>query len=92
MQKLFSGRENFRWVEQADGSYWYEFDAKAAAKQALKARNRLAKEKAAEGFTVSKFALGDQLLSFGGIGTQYPHIEVWTKCYGLNWKEAQKYI
>jgi hypothetical protein len=80
-QRIFNPiNYNFRWTE--DG--WYEWDAKAARKDALKARNTLAKQLRAEGKTVSVFTLKDQLVSKGGIGSGRPHIEEFVNSYGLN--------
>lgn len=78
-QQVFSGTDfGFRWTE--DG--WYEYDGEKAA---LWARNALAKSLKVRGFTPRKFSLGNQLRSFGGIGSGRPHIEIWTKSYGVNW-------
>lgn len=50
-------------------------------KEALRKRNVFAKEMKAQGFNIVKSSLGNQLLSFGGIGTNQPHIERWVKVY-----------
>ena len=50
-------------------------------KEALKARNDFAKEMKAQGYNIIKSSLGNQLLSFGGIGSNQPHIEQWAKVY-----------
>lgn len=79
-QKTFDGIEfGFKWVGD-----WYEYDSNAE-KVALKARNDMAKELAAQGHKVSKFSLGTQLRTMGGIGSGKPQIEILTKCYGLNY-------
>jgi hypothetical protein len=80
MQKIFSPLDyGFTWT---DG--WYTFDYKAAHAAALKARNAEAKRLRAAGKQVVTFALPDQLMSRGGIGSGYPHIELHVNCYGLN--------
>jgi len=82
MQELFNPIETgFRWTET-----WYEYDGKEAEKAALKARNDRAKELKAKGYKVSKFSLGKQLISRGGIGSGRPHIELVVPVYGLNYK------
>lgn len=81
-QRIFSGADyGFRWTD--DG--WYEYDGKAAEKLALKARNDLARQLKAQGHKPRKFSLGRQLMSRGGIGSGRPHVEIWTKAYGVNW-------
>ena len=80
MQKTFNPTDyGFRFT--AD---WYEFDAPAAEKAALKARNSEVKHLRAAGYEVRPFALGTQLITLGGIGTSHPQIEVCVKVYGLN--------
>lgn len=71
----------FAWV---DG--WYEWDSKAAHAEARKDRDEAAKQQRACGFKVKKFSLPNQLVSKGGIGTAYPHIEEVVTCYGFNVK------
>ncbi len=83
MQKLYSIHEHFKWVPEPDGTYWYTIDVPAAEKAALQKRNAEAKTLAKQGYRVRKFSLGIQRLSFGGIGTNKPHIELMAKCYAL---------
>jgi len=81
VQKLFDGTDtHFRWTK----SGWYEFDHTAARKAALKARNQHARQLSEQGYVVTKFSLGRQLVSRGGIGSDRPHIELEVSCYGLN--------
>ena len=81
-QVLFSGTDfGFRWTSDD----WYEYDGSSADKKALQARNKMVKELKSKCITARKFSLGDQLVSFGGIGSGKPHIELVTKCYGLNY-------
>ncbi|MBU2266450.1 MAG: hypothetical protein KJ977_05355 [Candidatus Omnitrophica bacterium] len=81
-QKTFSGiNYGFRWTDDD----WYEYDGVQAEKKALKARNAFVKELKADGYRPTTFSLGSQLVSRGGIGSGNPHIEIWTKCYGVNW-------
>lgn len=86
-QKLYSIRDDFRWVADSNDSWWYEIDIKKAESNALRARNREAKRLKDLGHEVTIFSLGRQLLSFGGIGTGMPHIELVGKTYGLNFTE-----
>lgn len=71
----------------ADG--WYKWDRKQASKEALKARNTLAKQLTAEGWVVSKFSLSGQLVTRGGIGSGHPQIEAVVTGYGLNASKNQ---
>lgn len=82
MQRIFSplNTEHFSWTD--DG--WYSFDSVAAHKAARKLRDDMAKELKQSGRTVSKFSLGSQLVSRGGIGSGKPHVEFIVSCYGLN--------
>lgn len=79
MQRTFS--ETIRFTP--DGWYAHEPDG---AKKAMQARNQFAKEQKAKGYKVSKFSLPNQLLTFGGINTNHPEIEIVTTCYGVNWR------
>lgn len=81
MQLSFSPTKyNFKWTE--DG--WYEWDYDAAHKAALKARDARARELKAKGYEeVRKSSQRDCLMSLGGIGTQYPHIELVVTVYRL---------
>ena len=81
-QRIFSGTDyGFRWTNYN----WYVYDGKEAECKALKARNAFWRELKAQGHNPRKFSLGNQLKSFGGIGTDKPDIQVWTKAYGVNW-------
>lgn len=85
MQEIFNAISfGFEWVLQPDGSYWYNFDANEAAKKAKAARDKRAKELADRGMKIKKFSSGRNLMSRGGIGTPYPHIEVLATSYGFN--------
>jgi len=67
---------------------WTETDysfSDNAEKQAMQARNARAKELKSQGYTVSKRSLRNQLLSFGGIGSGRPHIQIICTCYYLNY-------
>lgn len=80
MQEIFDGvKYGFRWIGD-----WYEYDGRPAERRAMSARNSRAKELRKQGFTVTMFSMGSQLRSLGGIGSGRPHIEIWTKAYGLN--------
>ena len=82
-QRMFCGVDedgDFRWTED-----WYTYDGKTADAAARRSRDAFAKELKARGDRPRKFSLGDQLISRGGIGSGRPHIELWTKCYGVNW-------
>jgi hypothetical protein len=81
-QQIFSGTDyGFKWT--ADG--WYTYDGKIAEKTALIERNALAKELKSKGMNPVKFSLPMQLVSRGGIGSGKPHIELYTRSYGVNW-------
>jgi len=54
-------------------------------KIALRERNAFAKKMSEKGYNIIKSSLGNQLLSFGGIGTGEPHIERWTKVYMVSY-------
>ena len=80
-QRTFSGIEiGFRFVGD-----WYEYDGAVAEKKARVARDAFARELKAQGYAPRKFSLGLQLRSMGGIGSGQPHIELYTKSYGVNW-------
>lgn len=64
--------EHFRWVGD-----WYEYDSKAAQKEALRQRNDRAKEEKAKGNSVKKWTSRDQLCRRGGIGSDHPDVEFW---------------
>ncbi len=82
-QMIFSSLDyGFRWVGD-----WYEYDGEDAEKAARKARDAKASEFKKAGRRVKKFSLGKQLMSRGGIGSGRPHIELWTKAYGLNYSK-----
>lgn len=84
-QKTFNGVDTFfQWVQQDDGSWWYTWEPKAARKAALRERNAEARRLEKAGHRVSKFSLGEQLRSRGGIGSGRPHIEFVCTTYGLN--------
>ena len=68
----------FRWTEE-----WYEWDAPAAHKAAVKARDALAKQLKAEGKKFYKGSDPRQLVSVGGIGSGHPHIEQVVTVYTL---------
>lgn len=81
-QRIFSGVDyGFRWTDDD----WYEYDGKVAEQAALRARNAFAKKLKDQGHSPVKFSLGSQLVSRGGIGSGKPHVDVWTKAYGVNW-------
>ena len=81
MQHIFNPL-NFGFTWTADN--WYNFDHEAAHKEALKARNAMARKLRKEGHKVSCFSLPNQLVSRGGIGSGHPHIELVINSYGLN--------
>ena len=85
-QATFSATDyTFRWAKDSDGEWWYEYDPAEGAKIARRERDAYCKQLKAEGYRPRKFSLGAQLRSFGGIGSGYPHIEVHSKCFGVNW-------
>lgn len=69
----------FEWSED-----WYTWNVEEAHKQALKARNKKAKELKAAGKKTRKFTLRDQLITRGGIGSGHPEISLVVNCYGVN--------
>lgn len=69
----------FAWTDT-----WYEWDAKEARKQALKARDAKVRELRAEGKTVIKWTCADQLVRRGGIGSGHPDIEAFVSVYMIN--------
>ena len=69
---------------------WYKM-ADDAEKQAMQRRNTRAKELKAQGLEVSKGSRRNQLLSFGGIGSGKPHIEVICTCYYLNYRQPSRW-
>jgi hypothetical protein len=80
MQKTFNPFSFcFAWTEN-----WYEWDRKAAHKEALKARNEEAKRLQKAGKRVVKFSMPNQLVRKGGINSGKPDIEAVVTCYGLN--------
>jgi len=84
MQEFFSPQ--IEWT--SDG--WYKM-ADDAEKQAMQRRNARAKELKAQGFEVSKGSHSNQLLSFGGIGSGHPHIEILCNCYNLNYNRPGRW-
>ena len=81
-RRMFCGDEfGFRWTP----GNWYEYDGPSAEKKARQARDAFAKELAARGEKPRKGSLGSQLVSKGGIGSGRPHIELYTKCFYVNW-------
>ena len=80
-QRTFNPADyTFEWTE--DG--WYAWDSEEAHKQALKARNDIAKELKAGGKKVKKFSTRNQLITRGGIGSGHPEISMVVNCYGVN--------
>ena len=47
-------------------------------------RDAYVKKAKTEGHKATKFSLGWQLMSYGGIGTGKAHFELWVKSYGAN--------
>ncbi len=47
-------------------------------------RDAYVKKVKAEGHKATKFSLGMQLMSYGGIGTGRSHCQIWVKSYGAN--------
>lgn len=78
----------FKW--QGD---WYTFDARAAEKEALAARNAEVKRLRAEfkrlrmttERPVKPFTLRQQQITKGGIGSGHPEITVIVSVYGINY-------
>lgn len=70
---------NFRWT--IDG--WYEFDRRAAHRAALAARNVEARRLRAAGRVVKTWTVSGNLITKGGIGSGFPHIEEVVSIYGL---------
>jgi hypothetical protein len=69
----------FKWTDD-----WYEWDRKEAIKHAKQQRNEALKHLRSLGVKCTPFSLGDQLVSKGGIGSGHPHIEEWSRAYGIN--------
>ena len=83
MQQIFNGLDkNFSW----DGD-WYTFDAAQARRDALAARNARFKSLKADGHHPYRFALGRQLRTLGGIGTDHPQIDIWVHSYGVGYEK-----
>ena len=87
-QESFSGAKYFEWTND-DKGIWYSIP-EDADKRALKARNARAKELKKQGYKVTKWSLGSQLMTKGGIGTGKPQIDFWVKCYMLDIIEPVK--
>jgi hypothetical protein len=88
-QLTFSGvNKFFSWTTESDGSTWYEWDYDGARKWALKERNRVFKDSVARGHQATKFSLGTQTLTKGGIGSGLPEITIEAKVYGVNFTQA----
>lgn len=83
MQETFNPVDyGFEWVDD-----WYVLHP-GARNQALVARNLRAKQLRGQGYTVRSFALNNQLITRGGIGTKHPQIELLVTVYGLNaWRK-----
>ncbi len=69
----------FNWVDD-----WYEWDSKAAHKQAMQERNAEAAKLVKQGKKVKKWSSPGSLMSKGGIGSGKPHIEIVCTVYGFN--------
>lgn len=89
-QRTFSPADyGFKWTDRyipyaGTVPDWYEFDHIMGKRMALKARNAEVKRLRGEGWTVTTFSLGAQLVSKGGIGSGRPHIELVVNVYGFN--------
>jgi hypothetical protein len=70
----------FRWTD--DG--WYTFDNKNAHHAAMSARNAAAKRARAQGRKVRCSTSSNQLMSKGGIGSGFPHIELIVNVYRMD--------
>ena len=81
IQKTFSPIDyGFAWTD--DG--WYEWDSKAARVAARKARDEEAKRLRKSGWNVKVYAIQNQLISKGGIGSGHPHIEAVVSVYMID--------
>lgn len=56
-------------------SDWYEWDSKAAHKQALQMRNDIVRKMKKDGVKCTAWTLPGQLVKRGGIGSGHPEIE-----------------
>ena len=84
-QKTFNPIDyGFRWTQDGTEFGWYEFDQEAAIKAAKAARDQMAKAAKADGFQVTKFSLGKQRITRGGIGSSYPEVDFILPVYGVN--------
>jgi len=70
----------FEWTDIG----WYKFDRREAHKKAMRERNRMAKVMKDRGHTIRKFSLPKQMITRGGIGSNYPEINVLVTVYGFN--------
>lgn len=65
----------------ASRDYWHVVET---AESARKRRDEYARRMKVDGHKVSKFSLGWQLMSYGGIGSGKAHFTLWVKSYGVN--------
>lgn len=77
IQEKFSAADGFVWSGD-----WYAMSETNA--QALARRNARAVELKRAGYRVRKSTSAGQLLSFGGIGSGRPHIEVVVNVYRID--------
>jgi len=70
----------FRWTPD-----WYEWDYSTAHQQARQARDAKARELRAQGHKVRSWAMANQLVSRGGIGSGKPHIDLVVTVYMIDY-------
>ena len=63
----------------ASMDYWKVVETEEQCRQR---RDAYVKKVKAEGHKATKFSLGMQLMSYGGIGTGRSHCQIWVKSYG----------
>ena len=84
-QKLFNPVDYcFEWIYG-----WYTWNSKAAHTIARSARDQLAKELKQQGYTAHRFAIRNQLITRGGIGSGHPEVSFYVTVYGVNYRKDQ---
>ena len=64
-----------------DKDYWQVIETEVECRQR---RDAYVKKVKKEGHKATKFSMGWQLMSYGGIGSGKSHFELWVKAYGAN--------
>ena len=89
-QQMFNPVDfQFEWTPVASGTGstgWYRWDAVRGHLEAKRARDEAARRLRREGHRVRSFRLANQVISRGGVGTKYPHIDFVVVVYGLSYR------